>query len=312
MDLTTAIENFMFHCEFEKHLSQKTIKAYQLDLKQFLTFIHQHKGSVPIERIDKQLLRDYFKKLKDRAKSKTVKRKLATLKAMFTFLDFEDIIVTNPFRKIRLQIREPLKLPTVMTLEEVRQMLDKSYLTAHSIADKDSFAYCAAIRDIAVLELLFATGIRVSECCCLQEQDIDLFQGSIQVNGKGDKQRIIQVCHAETLRALISYQTLRHQHQASSPFFFINRSGQRLSEQSVRFMIKRYATEARLSRNITPHVFRHTFATMLLEEGVDIKYIQHLLGHSSIMTTQIYTHVNKKKQEQILATNHPRRLFSMG
>ena len=166
----------------------------------------------------------------------------------------------------------------------------------------NSYTYKAQIRNIAIIELLFATGVRVSELSQLQCKDVDLMHAVIKVYGKGSRERIIQICSEDVISILNEYKELIQ----PTTSFFINRFGHEISAQSIRLLVKRCVKELRLSKHITPHTFRHTFATLLLEEDVDIKYIQSLLGHSSIVTTQIYTHVNSNKQKTILYQKHPR------
>lgn len=299
---------FISHCKYEKNLSPKTIKAYSIDLRQFVEFLVLNNYSQEISDINKFILREYLQLISS-AKPKTVKRKIATVKALFNFLEYEDTILVNPFRKMRIQIREPKNLPNVMNIQEVEQILNLTYQAKREKKDTGSYSHAENIRNIAVFELLFATGVRVSELSHLKNECIDLNTGQVKVSGKGNKERIIQVCNKETLKALKEYHHLfASKIKESGDYFFINRFNNRLSEQSVRFLVKKYAKKAGLDRKITPHSFRHSFATLLLEEDVDIKYIQHLLGHSSIMTTQIYTHVNSGKQRQILQ-RHPRENF---
>lgn len=156
------------------------------------------------------------------------------------------------------------------------------------------------IRDIAVSELLFATGMRVSELCLLQPHNLDLYNKTVLIFGKGAKERVLQIGSEEVMRAVREYINCFKAEIESSNFLFVNRRGQRLSEQSVRFMIATYCRIANISLHITPHMFRHSFATFLLEGDVDIRYIQKNLGHSSITTTEIYTHVSMQKQKEIL------------
>jgi integrase/recombinase XerD len=213
---------------------------------------------------------------------------------------------------MRICIKEPFILPKSMSLDEVKQILDVLYAEETVLSKKNlTFRYTALIRDIAIIEILFGTGIRVSELCNLKTLDFDLNNGHIVVNGKGSKERIIQICNEESLMVNRKYFRLFEKQITESGYFFINRLKKPISEQSVRFMVKRYSKRAGIDKPITPHTFRHTFATLLLEENVDIKYIQHLLGHSSIVTTQIYTHVNRKKQEQILSQFHPRNSYHL-
>lgn len=310
MTFTTAHENFIDHCKFEKNLSDKTIEFYEIDLRQFKKFLKTNELSSQVTEIDKFVLKDYLKHLAH-FKPKTIKRKLATLKALFNFLEFEDIITINPFRKLRVKIKEPRNLPTLMNAYEVRKIFKAAYAEKEELAVSDA-NYLAKIRDVAVLELLFATGIRVSELCDLKDQNINLYTGVISIYGKGRKERLIRVCNADVLNVLREYRKLFEKQILECGHFFINRLGKRLSDQSIRRLIRHYTQLAAINKNITPHTFRHTFATLLLEEDVDIKYIQHFLGHSSIATTQIYTHVNSAKQQQILSTKHPRNSFELG
>ncbi len=148
--------------------------------------------------------------------------------------------------------------------------------------------------------------MRVSELCDLSVQQINLDEGYIKIFGKGSKERIIQIENQEVMKCLQVYQQHFLDKLSENGSFFINRLGKQLAPQSVRLMIKKYTAKASIPIHITPHMFRHSFATLLLEEDVDIRYIQHLLGHSSIATTQIYTHINAKKQKLILSSKHPR------
>lgn len=308
--LDEASKRFIFHCKFEKGLSLKTIISYKSDINQFIIFLDKNSYSNEIEKIDKNILKAYLQSISE-WKPKTIKRKIATLKALFNFLEFEDEVAINPFRKMRIQIKESKKLPKVLNISDVHKIFKVMYNKKLKYSDTNHYAYKAIIRDIAVVELLFATGIRVSELCYLTMKNIDKKYSSILIIGKGDKERRIQICNKETLSSLKTYHHLFKESIEQTGYFFINRLHKPLSDQSVRFMIRKYAVLAGIDKDITPHTFRHTFATLLLEENVDIIYIQHLLGHSSIMTTQIYTHVNHLKQKQILKTKHPRRKLNM-
>lgn len=310
--LNEAIPTFISHCQFEKHLSDKTLKAYRIDLNQFYCFIKTNEHPMEICLIDKVLVRAYIQVISI-WKPKTIKRKIATIKALFNFLEFEDLIKINPFRKIKIRIKEPRVLPTVMDIPEIKEMLISVYKN-RPVKEQQPNSYWLGekLRDLAVIELLFATGVRVSELVGLKKEDIDLKTGYIKVNGKGNKERMIQVCNKEALKSMKEYYTAFSQKiKASGGYFFINRLNRQLSDQSVRFMVKKYANHAGIEKNITPHVFRHSFATLLLEADVDIKYIQHMLGHSSIAITQIYTHVNQEKQRKILQQRHPRKHFKI-
>jgi len=310
MTLIEAKESFILHCKFEKGLSLKTVKAYTSDINQFSAFLTLRKFSNQLDEIDKATLKSFLQFISIK-KPKTIKRKIATLKALFNYLEFEDEVLVNPFRKMRIQIKESKKLPSILNITDVKLIFKTVYQTRDSFLSKESYNYKAIIRDIAVLELLFATGIRVSELCNLKYNNIGTNFSSIIIEGKGDKERIIQICNHETKQALQEYFKLFKTAILQNGYFFNNRLNMPISDQSVRLMIRKYTLISGINKKITPHTFRHTFATLLLEEGVDLIYIQHLLGHSSIMTTQIYTHVNQLKQKQILRTKHPRKKFSL-
>lgn len=296
--LKDAINQFIFHCRYEKSLNSKTITAYKTDLKQFQLFIKRRGISDNLYDIDRNSLKLYIQFISN-FKPKTTKRKLASLKAMYSFIEFENEFFTNPFHKIKVRIKESSILPTVMNIDDVTKIFKSIYSK-----NKGQTRYKSKeqVRNIAIFELLFSTGIRVSELCNLRCSDVDFTNGSIKVLGKGRKERIIHVCQKEVLDILKSY----YQLFKPTSYFFINRLQNQISTQSVRLLVKKYVKLANIDKKITPHTFRHTFATLLLEEDVDIKYIQNLLGHSSIATTQIYTHVSSQKQKTILSTKHPR------
>lgn len=193
-----------------------------------------------------------------------------TLKAFFHYLEYKDYVSSNPF-------------------------------------SKNDYQYKNTLRDIAVIELLFATGMRISELCSLSPVNVNLINRTVLIYGKGSKERIIQIGNEDVYQILCKY-VQEYQHEIErTGHFFINHLGEPLSDQSVRRMIRKYSDAAAINLHITPHMFRHTFATALLDADVDIRYIQEMLGHSSINITEIYTHVTTAKQMSILSTKHPRK-----
>jgi len=307
MELQEAVSQFLFHCHYDKNLSPKTLKAYSIDLRQFTEHLATHLEITTLAAVDKVALRAYIKSLFGPLKEKSIKRKVATLKALFHFLEREDLIAINPFRKMDVRIKETRRLPRTIPLADLKRLFKHLYRLKRDHPDPDSYAYRALVRDIAVLEILFATGARVAEICNLADKDVDLRRGRVKILGKGGRERILQLCDEETLTAIRDYRTLWAEELEGNGFFFHNRLGGRLSEQSVRAGLRRYAAKAGAGQRLTPHMLRHSVATLLLEEGVDIRYIQQLLGHSSIVTTQIYTEVHECQQRRILAAKHPRR-----
>ncbi len=163
------------------------------------------------------------------------------------------------------------------------------------------------LRDISVIETLFATGARVYEVSNIKLDCINLNTGLIKIMGKGGKERYIQIASAEILNILKKYYKHNLEAIKKSGFFFVNSRGNRYTEYSIRLMLKKYTKLAGIERNITPHMFRHSFATYLIEEGVDVSCVQQILGHSSIKTTQIYIHIAARKQAEILREMHPRK-----
>lgn len=309
LHLHETLQMFLFHCRYEKNLSDKTLKAYETDIRQFCAFVSPLLPELQLQHITTGILKEYIRHL-SHYQPKTVKRKLASLKAMFNFMEIEDENYIHPFHRLKIKIKTPFLLPAVMNMEEVSAILSHLYRQKQNYTHHHNDQYLTILRNIAVIELLFGTGIRVSELCSLQEQTVDLDNGYIKVYGKGSKERIIHIGRKEILHALREYK----KHQKRSPLhksFFLNRLNTPLSSQSVRIMIQKILSHTNLTKRITPHTFRHTFATLLLEEGIDIKYIQSILGHSSLATTQIYTHVNTAKQKTILSTHHPRRKLSI-
>ena len=216
----------------------------------------------------------------------------------------QDIIDTNPFDKIDTSFREPIMLPKTIPFNIINAILASAYGSLKFY--RTEYSRKCTVRDIAVLETLFATGARVSEICTLTPNAIDLENHTLKIFGKGSKERIIQIENPDVLKALKNYSSVFQDDISCAGFFFVNKLKHRLSEQSVRAMINRFVTSIGYERHITPHMFRHSFATLLLEEDVDIRYIQRILGHSSITTTQIYTHVAMAKQKEILSVKHPR------
>jgi integrase/recombinase XerD len=310
-NLQSVTQDFLLHSRVEKHLSPKTIKAYSTDLRQFTGFIRSTFGIDEISLVGKQQLREYLATI-EQLKPKSVKRKIATIKALFNYLEFEDRITINPLRKMRIRIKEPHILPSVMDLQEVMKIFKVGYKQKEKNTNESSYSYEESVRNIAVLELLFSTGARVSEIACLKITDINLQTGLVIIKGKGNKERVIQICNKESITTLKNYQSLvMKKYNGADGHFLVNRFSRPLSDQSIRNLVKKLVFRAGIKRRITPHTFRHSFATLLLEKDVDIKYIQSLLGHSSINTTQIYTHVNRKRQRELLKNRHPRREFSM-
>lgn len=296
INLPSQMQRFLNHCKIRKALNDKTIKAYKIDLRQFAQFTDN--------KFSKDVICQYIDMLHEKYKPKTIKRKIASVKAFTHYLIIEEVIEINPFNKIDISFKEPTMLPKTIPLNVINSILAHAYDSLSQV--KTKYQKRCTTRDIAVLEILFATGARVSEICNLNPSSVDLTNHTIKIFGKGSKERLIQIENPDVLKALQEYYILFQEDIKSSGFFFVNKLHTRLTEQSVREIICKYTAMTEYDIHVTPHMFRHSFATLLLEEDVDIRYIQKLLGHSSIITTQIYTYVAMSKQKEILSTKHPR------
>lgn len=299
--LQTYINHYLEYCQNQKRLDEKTLKAYRIDLRQFTEQI----SDIDVLEINPQILENYIARLHQTYKPKTVKRKIASVKALFHYFEYKDIIEKNPFNKMQIKFREPVILPKTIPLHTIEVFLSTIY---HQLVNgKTDYQRRNALRDVAVAELLFATGIRISELCSLKMNDVNLDDRTILIYGKGSKERKLQIGNDDVIHILQKYKAAFLREIQSCNHFFANQSGNALSDQAVRRMINKYTSLAAIEQHITPHMFRHTFATSLLEADVDIRYIQEMLGHSSINITEIYTHVAMAKQRDILTTKHPRK-----
>lgn len=294
MTLKEHINEYLEYCQYRKELDAKTIKAYRIDLRQFAQFIGESMYSR--EKIDA-----YVTELHKTYKQRTIKRKIASIRAFYFCLEERELLNgENPLYKIKVKFKEEKTLPRIIPRSEIERLLNHIYSVKNESKDKN------IERDIAVVEFLFATGARVCEVSGIRADAVDLISGTIRIMGKGKRERYLQISNPEVLECLKEYYESRKSEIVQSGFFFVNNRGMRFSEQSIRIMIKRYTREAGISLNITPHMFRHSVATYLIEEGADISYVQRILGHSSIKTTQIYIYVAAKIQAEILKTRHPR------
>ncbi len=298
------LKNYIQFCQTQKCLDSKTIRAYNIDISQFANHINCSK----LDDITSKHIESYIAYLHSFYKPKSAKRKIASLKAFFHYCEFKEIINKNPFDKVEIRFREPIALPKTISMQTLEKFLTTIY--NQYINGNTPYKRKKALRDIAVAELLFSTGMRISELCNLSTSDVNLNDNIVLIYGKGAKERIMQIGNANVKKILHEYKTTYLPEINKCNHFFVNQSGTPLSDQTVRRMINKYTSLAAIEQHITPHMFRHTFASSLLDADVDIRYIQEMLGHSSINTTQIYTHVTMAKQKNILTTKHPRNNFN--
>jgi integrase/recombinase XerD len=290
------VDLFLSHLAVERGLSSNTVEAYSRDLIRFLEFLEQE-GVADVLRTrptDVQRFLVYLRKIA--LSPRTVARNLAALRSFFRFLTAERQMQTDPTAPLRSP-RQKQPLPKTMSRREVEAILARPRGQAP-----------LKLRDRAMLELIYATGIRVSELVGLDVADVNFFTNIILVHGKGEKERLVPVGEyaIAALRVYLEEGRLRMLKGRRSPALFINRSGSRLTRQGFWKVLKGYAREAGIRTPVTPHVFRHSFATHLLEGGADLRAIQDMLGHADIATTQIYTHVVRRRLQEIHRKYHPR------
>lgn len=296
IELEKQLESYYEDCEFRKRLNEKTIKAYTIDLNQYLEFI-------TTTEINQKIINEYIHYLnKKYLKYKTIKRKIASVKAFYSYLEYEEIIDYSPFNKIKTKIKEPKLLPKTIQKDYIDKII---HLLLKDLKNsKTEFQKKISLRNITLISVMLSTGIRVSELCNIKLKDIDLLEKKLKIFGKGSKERILYLGNSNVVQLCQMYLTYNNTCKKNE-YFFLNKFNKKLSEQTVRILLKKIESELELSTHIIPHMFRHTFATTLLEKGVDIRYIQNILGHSSISTTQIYTYVTYSKQKEILTNKNP-------
>lgn len=290
------LKSFLRNCRNQRNLDSKTVKAYRIDLYQFSHFLG---GS---DEITRNHVIEYISYLNSSCKPRTVKRKIASLKVFCNYLFDENLIKDNPFSGLRIKLPPSKTLPRTIPIRVIESMLQEAHLRVSF--SKSEHGRISALREAAVMEMLFATGMRVSELSGLLTRDVDLDEGLIRIWGKGRKERLVEIENDEVLNTLRAYRA--KEKLSNQSCFFLNTRGRKLSDQSVRLILRKYENITNAPIHVTPHMFRHSFATMLLDADVDLRYIQHLLGHSSIITTQIYTQVSSAKIKSILAEKHPR------
>ena len=313
-DQASLIQQFINYLRAERHFSPHTSKCYAADLAQFVQHLCKGNGAVngsangqrvtgeEVNRkllgVDTEAVREFMSNLRDKNYCKsTVARKLATLRSFFKFLVRRSYLQNNPVAPIRTP-KQDKRLPKCLEEGQIEKLL----------SNPDTTTLLGA-RDRAMLEMLYSTGMRVSELVAMNIADLDLSQSVVKVRGKGKKQRMIPLGPG-ALQAILHYLDLRRKDArggaADAEALFINKHGQRLSTRSVRRKLDKYLLEAGLDLSVSPHTLRHSFATHMLRRGADLRSVQEMLGHQSLSTTQIYTHVSGSAVKDAYEKAHPR------
>ena len=286
------IEKFLEHLRLDLNYSDKTIKSYQQDIESFRSYLN----SVGTDIVDAnpQLIRMYLSKQMEEGKTKvTCCRRIAGLRHFYEFLVRANFIKENPFLFVGSPKKE-IRYPEALYLEQIEELFRKNRERTDDLK----------LRDQAIIELLYATGVRVSELVSIKMNALDFRNRTIRVFGKGRKERIVifsQSCKA-TLKDYLSDNKLKH----SSDYLFVNAKGEQLTTRGVEYILDQIQNKCGVQLGLHPHMLRHTFATHLLEGGADLRVIQELLGHESLNTTQVYTHITEEAMKQQFVMSHPR------
>ena len=293
------LKGFLVYLEVERNFSQHTITAYDGDITSFLIWLDEF----PLEKVTYGKIREYVLFIqKFNYTRTTLARKISAIRSFYKYLYRERAVEINPASALRIPKRSR-NLPKFLTENEIEQIFNSINISTP-----------AGFRNKTILELLYATGMRISELSNLKFENLDLAHDEIKVFGKGSKERIVLVSHRakdiletyiKTVRPLIS-KDKDLSNPNSNDYVFVNNTGFRLQPQSVRIAINDVCKKIQLPKNVTPHVFRHSFATKLLEKGADLRVVQELLGHASISNTQIYTHVTTERMREVYNSTHPR------
>ncbi|PTK60279.1 site-specific tyrosine recombinase XerD [Staphylococcus haemolyticus] len=294
--METIIEEYLKFIQIEKGLSENKIGAYRRDLKKYQLYMQEQKIA-HIDFIDRQTIQECLGSLIDQgASAKSIARFISTIRSFHQFALREKYAAKDPTVLIETPKYEK-KLPDVLDVEEVIQLLETPDLTKNN-----------GYRDRTILELLYATGMRVTELIQIEIDDVNLIMGFVKVYGKGNKERIIPLGDT-VIEYLDTYiNTVRPQllKKTVTNVLFLNLHGRPLTRQGIWKLIKQYGLRANITKTLTPHTLRHSFATHLLENGADLRAVQEMLGHSDISTTQLYTHVSKTQIRQMYNQFHPR------
>jgi integrase/recombinase XerD len=294
--LKQLLKEYEYYLKVTKNLSVHTISSYTSDLKDYINYIEKNYQLKDPNDIQKAYIKNYMAALKRRdTKSTSVARKLSAIRSFHKFLLSEKLVSENIGTQIR-QVKKESKLPTVLSLEEIEQML--------SLLDGDN---PLSVRNKAIVELLYGSGLRVSELINLRLGDLHINRRFINIIGKGNKERIIPLGD-ESAIALKEYLEKSRSvlKKDLGDIVFVNVRGSQISRIGVYKMLKQLASEANITKTVSPHTLRHSFASHLLENGVDLRMVQELLGHEDVSTTQIYTHIHKQTLKALFKKAHPR------
>ncbi|HEY4400060.1 MAG TPA: site-specific tyrosine recombinase XerD [Lactobacillaceae bacterium] len=294
-DFARQLEDYLYQLRVQRGLSENTIISYRQDLTAFGTYLAQQK--LAVGQVDRDALSQWLAKFQDEAHAtSSIAHMVTSLRRFFAYLRAENLVDNDPMQQVKPP-KKQAKLPVVLSMEEIDRLL--------ATPDVNT---TLGLRNRTLLEVMYATGLRVSELVNLKQRDLHLELGLIQTLGKGNKERIVPIGEVaadwltryfETARPLLAG-------DLDTPEIFVNDHGGSISRQGIWKVIKSLVTEAGITKNVSPHTLRHSFATHILENGADLRIVQELLGHADISTTQIYTHISRKRLTEVYQKAHPR------
>tara|TARA_B100000925_G_C21981046_1_gene462337 strand:+ start:641 stop:1540 length:900 start_codon:yes stop_codon:yes gene_type:complete len=290
--------DYLIYLKIERGLSENSIKSYSYDIQNLLRYINKYNKKLKLKDCDKKFIQEFIYKFSKNINSRSQARLLSSLKSFFNYMVFEGYTKTSPMELIESP-KILSKLPEVLSSEEVETLINNSELNKGN-----------GVRNSAILETLYGSGLRVSELINLKLSDIHSDDKLLLIQGKGNKQRLVplgSICESKINKYLNNVRILKKIKKTSSDIVFLNRNGNQLTRATIFNIVKEAQNRSNINKIVSPHTFRHSFATHLLENGADLRSIQMMMGHENITTTEIYTHLDTKYLSKTLNEFHPRK-----
>ena len=292
------LNDYLIYLKIERGLSENSIKSYSYDIKNLLRYINKYNSKLSLKQCDKQFMQEFIYEISKNINSRSQSRLLSSLKSFFNYLVFEGYNNISPMELIESP-KIVTKLPDVLSIEEIKLLIKNSELNKNH-----------GIRNSAILETLYGSGLRVSELINLKLSDIHYDDKLLLIQGKGNKQRLVplgSISESKVSNYVNNYRILKKVKKNSNDIVFLNRNGKKLTRAMIFNIVKEAQNKSNIKKTVSPHTFRHSFATHLLENGADLRSIQIMMGHENITTTEVYTHLDTKHLSKTLNKFHPRK-----
>ena len=292
------LNDYLIYLKIERGLSENSIKSYSYDIKNLLRYINKYNNKLSLKQCDKQFMQEFIYEISKNINSRSQSRLLSSLKSFFNYLVFEGYNNISPMELIESP-KIVTKLPDVLSIEEIKLLIKNSELNKNH-----------GIRNSAILETLYGSGLRVSELINLKLSDIHYDDKLLLIQGKGNKQRLVplgSISESKVSNYINNYRILKKVKKNSNDIVFLNRNGKKLTRAMIFNIVKEAQNKSNIKKTVSPHTFRHSFATHLLENGADLRSIQIMMGHENITTTEVYTHLDTKHLSKTLNKFHPRK-----